>query len=48
MPEYISEIRQQIYNILAGNDGALIAKAIQQLLKLDSIMRKVNLNCPLG
>lgn len=46
MPEYVSEIREEVQDVLAKNDGVLTAKALQQLLKLDSFMREVNLIYP--
>lgn len=47
-PEYIPELRDEIQSVMAAHDGFLTARALQQLLKLDSYMREVSLQYPAG
>lgn len=47
-PEYIPGLREEIRTAMAANGGSLTAKALQQMLKLDSYMREVNRYYPIG
>ena len=46
-PEYISDLQEELHDVLAQNDGILSVTALQQLLKLDSFMREVSLRYPM-
>lgn len=40
-PEYIHELREEILQALANNEGIMNSKALQEMEKVDSYMKEV-------